>query len=182
MRTCLILGGADTLHDDLAAYAGPRDGVVACNDAGAVWPGDLDAWVSFHPRYWISKGWLAKRADAGFTPARRMFASDAKEAGKAAAETGVRIDLTEWAFPGQAVPEASITSGFFAVKVALVDLGFDQAVLCGIPMTNGPHFFDPEPWMTARRYAKRLPNIPAEYRARIRSMSGETRKFFGAPD
>lgn len=183
MSVCLVLGGAACLHDDLAAYTGPRDGVVACNDAGALWPGELDAWFSFHAPYWVKKGWLSKRSEAGLPPARRMFTCSHDDARRVSAETGLDIEQTNWAFPGQVAPDdASITSGIYAAKGALIDLGFDRAVLCGIPMTATPHFFDDAPWMSAPRYAKRLRNIPPEYRAMIRSMSGRTRDFFGAPD
>ena len=182
MRVCLILGGAECLWNDLAAFKGPWDGLVACNEAGAACPGELDGFATLHPHYWLKKGWLAQRTAAGFPPAKRLFAHDRKEVPQVEAAAGVAVTVTPWLFPGQAWPDASITSGIFAAKVALVDLGFDLGIFCGIPMTETPHFFDAEPWKTATRYAKRLPNIPAEYRNRLRSMSGATRDFFGAPD
>lgn len=81
----------------------------------------------------------------------------------------------------------------FAAKVALVDLGFDRAVLCGIPMSPMKHITGADHWHTQpdghgrrtstlpNRYLKRWRDVPQEYRDRIRSMSGATREMFGAP-
>lgn len=183
MTVALVLGGAATLNADIAKYDGPADVIVACNDAGVEWSGPLDAWVSLHANYFrripvhgedrSRPGWIERRAEKGYAPAERFYSNNARGMG--------RIILTPWQFPGQHKPEASLTSGLFAAKVALVDLACDRAVLCGIPMDVMPHFFDREDWQSATRYRKRLPNIPAEYRDRIRSMSGHTREFFGAP-
>jgi hypothetical protein len=183
MTTALVLGGAACLQEDLDAYSGPIDAVVACNDAGAIWPRHLDAWVTLHPYYWLSKGWLAAREQAGFSPAAKLIASSPKDVAKMRSQDGLDITTSDWLFPGtdEASKDASMTSGIYAAKVALVDLGHDRAVLCGIPLSPIPHFFDVMPWKSADRYAKRLPRIPAEFRSRIRSMSGFTRGFFGAP-
>ncbi len=184
MTTCLVLGGAACLQADIDAHTGPIDAVVACNDAGTIWPGELDAWVSIHANYFHKKGWLSQRAANGFAPARGYFTNREKFAEDFRRDVALPITVTDWWFPGQACIEdgATITSGFLAAKVALVDLGFDRVVLCGIPLTRQPHFFDKEAWGHAEKYAKRLPNIPDEYRARIRSMSGATREHFGAPE
>lgn len=181
MRTCLVLGGAECLHDDMRAYSGPIDGVVACNEAGAETE-RLDAWVTLHPINWIKKGWLAAREANGY-PDAPLYTHDPRHAPE-----GTR--QTEYCFPGQ---EHSGSSGMFAAKVALVDLGFDRAVLCGIPMSPMPHFHGAEHWHTqpdARgkrtsdipaRYLKRWRDVPQEYIDRIRSMSGATRDLLGAP-
>lgn len=171
VATALIAGGAACLWDDLAAYDGPVDGVVACNDAGAEIE-DLTAWVSLHPDCFARKGWLAKREAKGWPPVP-LYGHKA--------ERGSPCGMieTDWAFPGQ---EHSGSSGMYAAKVALVDLGFDRAVLCGVPMSPTPHFFGGEPWMVANRYLKRWALVPEEYRERVRSMSGATRDLLGAPD
>jgi len=74
MKTALVLGGASCLWDDIRAYTGPVDGCVACNDAGAEWPGDLNGWASLHPQFFIRKGWLEKRQGP---PPKRIFAHHA---------------------------------------------------------------------------------------------------------
>lgn len=171
-----MLGGAASLHDDIAAYDGPVDGVVACNDAGAIWPGDLDAWVSLHSQFFARKGWLAKRAQAGLPPARAIYSHDF---GHKDAPTGPNVRRTHCQFPGV---EVGGSSGLFAAKVALIDLGFERAVLCGIPISPTPHFFDDVPWKDAEGMRSRWLAIPDEYRARMRSMSGWTRTLLGGPD
>lgn len=178
MATCLILGSADCLHDDLARYAGPVDGCVACNDAGAEWPGRLDAWVTLHPSHWVHKGWLAARRRNGYPDALELRTNNTADVKNLFAANGIEAVQTEYCFPGQ---EHSGSSGMFAAKVALIDLGFERAVLCGIPMTPTPHFYGGPAWDVAGRYLQRWRDVPAEYKDRIRSMSGATRELLGAP-
>lgn len=181
MRTCLVLGGADTLHDDLARYSGPVDGVVACNDAGAEWSGRLDAWVSLHPRFFEAKGWRERRAERGYPAAAGHYCH-------ASAKEPVAADVirTAMELPGQA-EMFSGSSGLFAAKVALIDLGFDMAVLCGVPMTAAPHFHGADHWTSARGKSPALGfrrawlQVAPEYRGRMRSMSGWTRILLGGP-
>lgn len=177
MKTALVLGGASCLWDDIRAYTGPVDGCVACNDAGAEWPGDLDGWVSLHPQYFTRKGWLEKRQGP---PPKRIFAHTA--AGTKTVQLGrypAEIEFTDYAFPGE---HRSGSSGLFAAKVALVDLGFDRAVLCGIPLDKRPHFFDGDDWKAAEGFRSAWLNIPGNYRDRMRSMSGWTRTLLGSPE
>lgn len=172
MKTALCLGGGDSLFDDIASYRGPIDGVIACNDAGVEWDGDLDAWVSLHPEKFQS-AWLKKRREAGRTPPRMLVAHRQPKP-----HICPILDLvTDYVFPGQ---KNTGSSGLFTAKVALVDLDFDRVVLCGIPMTQTPHFFDGKPWRSAESYQKQWLTIPPPYRARMRSRSGWTRAFLGA--
>jgi len=83
------------------------------------------------------------------------------------------------------------TSGLYAVKIALL-LGYKKIIVCGVPMDNGGHYYDPKdssilnhtvrfasnkssitPW---RDLAKR--EIPQQ---RVRSMSGNTASILGKP-
>lgn len=181
MTTCLVLGGADCLHADLDAYTGPIDGVVACNDAGAEWAGDLDGWVSLHPRYFQIKSWRQARADKGYPPARRHFGHMDAQKIKDGAGLTCDVKFTEYRFPGQ---DKSGSSGLFAAKVALIDLGFDRVVFCGVPMTEAPHFWDVDraPWKVADGFRRQWLTVPEEYRARMRSMSGWSRVLLGPPE
>lgn len=182
MKTCLCLGGADTLFSDIEAYTGPVDGVVACNDAGAHWPGDLDAWVSMHPRYFVTKNWHRDRIRRGYSEPKRILAPPVMEKEVLASPYPLmrRVEFSDQYFPES--PGGS--SGLFAAKVALIDLGFDLAVLCGIPMTVRPHFWDDKKvdWHVAHQYQRAWTKIPAQYRDRMRSMSGWTRVLLGAPE
>lgn len=175
MSICLVLGGGDTLHADLDAYTGPIDGVVTANDAVAEWPGGVDAAVSLHPGYFLSKGWLRKREERGYAPPKRLIGHEEWKRG--GAPEG--LELTEYRFPGV---EKSGSSGLFAAKVALIDLGFERVVFCGVPLTVTPHFFGGDPWKFAENYRRVWLTLPDEYRNRMRSMSGWTRVYLGAPE
>ena len=178
MTVALVLGGARCVYADVeAALAlGHFDGVVACNDITTRWPGPLAAAVSKHPERWA--GWLNQRADAGHAPPARIFAH--LEVRNATPKALRHVtDFTEFRFPGQT---GTGSSGLFALKVALVDLGFDRAVLCGVPIsemaghvTNGPV------WSDAPHYREAWTEAAPEIIGRARSMSGWTRDLLGAP-
>jgi len=65
-------------------------------------------------------------------------------------------------------------SGWFATKIAS-ELGYQSIVLCGIPMDNQPKFYEDK--MTNCKLKDYLwEDLPQE---RIRSLSGNTKKYFG---
>lgn len=175
MTVALVLGGGDCVWDDVnaALEVGEFDGVVACNDAGAAWPGRLDGWVSLHSdRFAI---WSRRRERARLQPADRLFGHK-----EAAREGRPAVTYTEFRFPGQ---ENSGSSGLFALKVALIDLGFDRAVLCGVPMSvEHRHFFEDQPWRGAINHRRGWGQAMPQIKDRARSMSGWTKEQLGAPD
>lgn len=164
MRTCLILGGGrDVYSDHKAALAlGDFAGAVIVNLVGRAWPQPLDAWVSLHGDK-LKRPWRAGREMRGLPPHRRLLS----------------MDDCDHRFPGQDLPGSS---GLFAVKVALDELSFDRAVLCGVPLTLTPHFDDFEPWRYAENYhagwRQALPHIAD----RVRSVGGWTETLLGRPD
>lgn len=168
MRTALCLGGAASLHDDIAALPIAFDGVVACNNAGIIWPGNLDAWVSLHPDKLSS--WAERRHAAGHPPPARLVGHEA---------AAVVTHVSHFNFRGCA---GSGSSGLFAVKVALEDLGFDRAVLCGIPLDGRAHFFAVPRWKDFKSFRSAWCELPSAITCRIRSMSGWTRDLLGSPD
>lgn len=179
MTTCLVLGGAACVWDDVAAYKGPVDGVVACNDVGAEWPGELDGWASLHPNKFIQAGWIAKREANGYPPAKRIF-GHARSVQRMRRELlpenieAPATDLTEKLGSG--------SSGLFAAEVALCELRFDRVVLCGVPLDRAPHFFGGPDWDQHDRFRRRWIKLPEEARNRMGSMSGWTRELLGGPD
>ena len=173
MRTALVLGGASCLWDDVQGYVGPVDGVVACNDAGYAWPGALDAWVSLHGDH-LRDRWVPERRRRGFPPARRTICQNQSAPNNA---RGLEQTAHEF-FPHQ----GGGSSGLFAAKVALIDLGFDRVVLCGVPLTRTPHFHNATPWPAVEGFKPAWLNLPEATRSRMRSMSGWTRHLLGAPD
>lgn len=169
MKTALCLGGAASLFEDIELCPVAFDGVVACNEAGVEWEGELDAWVSLHRDK--MGPWRARRERRGHPVAKCHVVTPG--------EHERRFDLvTESRFPGMS---RDGSSGMFTAKVALCDLGFDRVVLCGVPLTRTPHFFPTQPWSAALGYRKTWSSIPEEYRARMRSMSGWTRVLLGSP-
>lgn len=178
MRAALVLGGAGNVWDDVdaALSLGEFAGVVACNDVGASWPGHLDAWVSLHAeKFGI---WATQRTAAGYPPAGVILAHN-EQCGRKGLPLCVS-GRTEFRFPGQ---RETGSSGLFALKVALVDMGFDKAVLCGVPMDAAPgHFFDPAAWRGAVSHRRGWHEVLPAIQHKARSMSGWTRDLLGAPD
>lgn len=176
MRTALVLGGSRTVWTDLDAALdlGEFAGVVAANDIAADWPGSLDGAASLHPDFWPR--WIARRASKGFAPIPVTFGPDAFFGRKALPPS---VSLTPFTFPGQT---RSGSSGLFALKVALIDLGFDRAVLCGVPMSDTEGHIVSGSWRGAETmqagWVEALPAI----RDRARSMSGFTAELLGKPD
>lgn len=177
MRTALVLGGAACVTEDVdAALAlGEFQGVVGCNDVGIAWPGRMAAWVSLHSEK--LGHWSGQRAMLGLPTHTALYGhrDERRERPKTPS-----VVLTDFLFEGQT---DTGSSGLFALKVALVDLGFDRAVVCGCPMTPaGRHFFDDTAWAGAaahrRGWSQALPMI----KDRTRSMSGWTATLLGLPD
>lgn len=176
MSVALVLGGAACLWSDLdAALAlGEFDAVIACNDAAASWPGRLDAAVSLHPEKFGL--WMTRRVATGYRMPERTFSFRAPNGGKGQYVT----HQTPYQFPGQT---QTGSSGLFALKVALTDLGCDRAVLCGIPLTaDQAHFFDPKTWRAATSYRDGWKQALPQIKHRARSMSGWTAELLGQPD
>ena len=171
MRTALVLGGANTVWADVQAALeiGEYSSVVGCNDVGIVWPGVMDAWVSLHG--YNLRAWANRRQSKGLPPHAALYGH---------AEAPAVTHVTPYKFPGQ---DHSGSSGLFALKVALIDLGFDRAVLCGIPMSpEGNHFFDPRAWEGAGHHQIAWLECQSQIKDRVRSMSGWTANLLGRPD
>lgn len=171
MSVALVLGSAQCVDDDIARAAaiGEFDGVVACNGMIERWPVRLDAAVTLHPEK--LNEWLWRRQDNGYPPPRCVVTSDRYECASADIKTAPRM-------PGQT--EAG-SSGLFAVKVALCDLGYDKVICCGIPLTSMPHAGDIEPWSVAALYRGGWVQAMEFMKRRVRSMSGWTADFLGQP-
>ena len=172
-RFCLVLGSARTAIEDIQAAKDlvRYEGLVVCNDMIARWPGPVTAAVSLHAEKMAE--WLRRRKGAGHPVPARVFVPDRAAARYPAGEA------TGSLLPGQS---NSGSSGLFAVKVALVDLGFDKAVCAGIPMTLTAHLGDREPWSGAERHRAGWKEAEVFLRRRVRSMSGWTKMLLGAPD
>ncbi len=179
MTTALVLGGGACVWRDVeAALAlGQFDLVVTCNDVTALWPGPIDAAVSLHAEKWPL--WIEQRDRRGHARPKRIFGHTVftKSTLK---RPDLELNFADHCFPGQV---DSGSSGLFAVKAALVDLGADLAVCCGIPMDEAEgHYFDPKRWGGAASHRRGWKQAMPHLLGRVRSMSGWTRKMLGPPD
>jgi len=199
MRTAYVLGGASCLWDDLQICLrdqvvpdglglGVRplhddEGYIAVNDAGTIFPRDLTAWCTLHRAF--LKDWRRRRNLHGYTAPGKLFSTLGPN-DKPPPNSTVRY--IEPFFEGQT---HSGSSGLFAVKVALEELGFGRVILCGVPMMPTPHFFKSSQdhaldngeygWRDAESYRQGwLEALPA-MKGRVFSMSGWTKELLGAP-
>lgn len=179
MRTALVLGAAACVWDDVEAARrfGPFAGAVGCNDLGVVWPGRLDAWVTLHAD--LFGGYVSQRQARGLPPHHRLLVKQnalESEPKLSPAVTGG----TDPMFPGQTF---SGTSGLFAAKVALIDLGYDRAILCGMPISDEMGHLEnaTKPWVGAVVHRQGWLQALPEIKDRVRSMSGWTQGLLGAP-
>jgi len=170
MRSALILGGASSVWEDSAKALDlfRPDLTIAVNDMIGAWAEHLDIAATLHPEF--LHRWLNERRRSGFNEPQTWAHKASGPNGKVDA----RIDRTTDDWAG--------SSGLFAVKVAL-ECGCDRIVLAGVPMSaDGAHFFDAAKWKEANAYHKAWLNHQAELAPFVRSMSGQTMTWFGAPD
>lgn len=179
MTSLVVCGGAHTIWDDLDALSGLRGAhwlpntltgggcaVMAVNDIGMYLPFHVEHWYSNHGKN--LKAWQAVR-ELHFSPAKRLHTT-----ARAASNAG--LDVERWDTP------SSGSSGLCACWVADA-LGYSEIVLCGVPLDNGPHFFDRR--STNFEYQGNdtvLAQLARELGSKLRSLSGRTRDAFGPPD
>lgn len=167
----LVLGGSARVWEDAEAARAlaPDAPVVAVNDAIPRWEGDLAAAVTLHAEKLAD--WIAARRAAGLPEPVRFITMDDKR-------RPAWAEVVPHHFEGQA---SLGSSGLFAVKVALHELGADGVILCGIGMDPTPHFVRGGEWRSAPRFRRGWVEVMPALRDRVRSMSGWTRERLGAP-
>lgn len=90
-------------------------------------------------------------------------------------------------------PTGGHATSALGATLAGVAMGYKQVVLCGVPLDNGPHNGEP-PWRKCRfidsEVASQINGDPNRYwqkardmvfKGRVRSMSGRTMEWLGAP-
>lgn len=181
MTVCLVVGSADCVEDDLNRL-GNRviNGTIAVNQAGAWLPRRLNAWASMHPQYCKLKGWIEDREAAGLHPAEKYYCHK----GASRHEMVPFFQQTLMSFPGQP-PHTCGSSGLFAAKVALYDLGFDEVIFCGVPIEERPHRNGLSHWVgddqTVGAFRSAWLSLRSQDRNRMSSMSGWTKGLLGEP-
>jgi hypothetical protein len=161
-----VLGGARGVWAELhtlEAMLGRRpDLIVGTNDAGAIHPGRLDAWVTLHHERFAE--WRRRRVG---NRDYRAFVH--------APLSGLEAEVVRERWSG--------SSGLFAAQIALQELGARRVVLCGCPLSpEAAHFFNSAPWTDADIFRRGFEAALPVIRDTVRSMSGWTRELLGAPD
>lgn len=166
-RTALVMAGGERVREDVAEALKlfKPDLMIAVNDFGSEWRGTVDHWVSNHPEKMAR--WIEKRASNGFAPAERIWTVTHKAEG--------------YSFEHVVNPGGS--SSATAVAVAR-EMGAERIVLCGVPLTSTPHFFDDVPWSSKEvaHYQRAWQRQKKEMIKDVRSLSGGfTENLLGRP-
>jgi len=178
----VICGDGQCLWDDLEQFGCRSDDeggsvkrsgwdFMCVNMAGSKFPGVVEHWFS-------NSGYLIER----------FFSVRRQEYPRHWTVNHLHA-LTEWESPH---PSPHVwpwtghgTSGLGAVITGLW-LGYDNIVLCGIPLDNRPHNGEP-PWRKTnfvnevRGDQKHWMKVADRFSGRVTSMSGQTRAWFGHP-
>lgn len=166
-----VLGSARGVWEDLAASPCQAAPTIAANVAGCFAPRLLH-WVSVHreifPACWPLRC-LTLSEDHGNKLGRGPVFTHAWR------HAGERVD---YAWLSEVVPD---TSGCLAAMLAL-HFGYAPVVLCGIPLDDSGRFHAPHD--EERSYPETNDTwawLREKHGDRLRSMSGRTRDWFGAP-
>jgi hypothetical protein len=163
----LIIGCADTKDADVANAAGKYDDVMALNEAGMFHAGTH--WASLHPEI-MWPGLLHWRQVCLSATHVHLHAQSNNSGGGPVGSA--------WQ-----IPNPGGTTGMWSCLVGLA-LGYSEIVLAGCPLEGGyffggdlycPHGDDqvqPTVWAQAER---------EWFHGRVKSMSGRTREWLGAP-
>lgn len=165
----VILGGARCVWDDaraaLAMIGDQPAMVVATNQAGVRYPGDLDAWASLHPDFFANA--LPRRVRAGLN--KPLVYAPAKHPDTPC----IKAVASRW----------DGSSSLYAAQVALKQLKVTKVILCGAPLdSDAGHIAVPGPWSDPEQYRAGFVAALPEIEGRVRSMAGWTADTLGRPD
>jgi len=169
MSVALVVGSAECLWDDSekALRLFTPDAYFVINDSIPVWPLRVDYACSLH----IDKmpNWINRR--------REKNGNDDFEIWSHRPNKQPIKDRTV-----KATPDLQGSSSLFAVKVAIMQLQFDAAVLVGIPLeANAGHIIRHKPWNSVRMFYKGWEKQFDVLKNKVRSPSGWTKNKFGEP-
>lgn len=175
----IVVGSGRGAWDDLGK-AGSGD-VMCINDMIMHYPGDVHHICSCDGPM-LSKWWAARRP-----PYKKMFPVNPRFHTVDNDQTGLDKNIELWPFSGGG------TSGLFACFVGL-GLGYDEIVLCGVPIDNSGHYWEDPNGKTnfQREIADKHGRIRGDGRrfwgnaaekfdGRVKSMSGFTKELLGSP-
>ena len=161
-RQLLVLGGADCVWEDLKAFGPVSCDVMVINDMGCDYPGIIKYWVTLHPEKF--DGWRSRRR------------------GNQDYETwahSVIVRSKAYDVVNKTTKDWGGSSGLFAAKVGL-ELGYDHITLCGCPMTETPHYFQPNrSWKDCSSFIPGWTKNLDAIKGKVFSMSGWTKEILG---
>lgn len=179
-RIAVVCGNAQGVFEEYETVSECNPVVFAVNDVGVYLP-KVDHWVSYHS----DKLKVWEQAKLTGTVAEKRWTSHT------GGTRGADADYNWWGLEPTTFP----LSGQLAMLIAFL-MGAERIILCGCPNNGTPRFFESAPRVdgfkygagdtqsdkavitTYERECKRVP----ELKARVRSMSGWTYKFFGGLD
>lgn len=182
MKRALIVGSAPCVFDDL--MDAPRWPIIAINYSGLRNTGPIEMWVSLHFR--LLAQLIQQRYDNGGDMNFEAYSRIPHQTtGYIQAAGGVKI------LPAACGRVGNGSSGLLAVMQA-IDRGYDQLILCGIPL-EGSETLQANDKVEQRTRGRRGMDAFERFRhpwklnedlirRHVRSMSGWTREYFGGPD
>lgn len=192
MRNLLVVGGARCVWDDLAAFRElriPAD-VMGVNWTALFYPGVLHHMVSMHGPgliYFAAfrrqfRG-ICVKGHKGLHSGIQMFTKEPEAFICHGPSAGTGIDRVWSPANAFATTMHGGSSGCYAAAIGLA-LEYDRVILAGCPADDTGNFYDP-PWINDNFTGKRKVWEKADalvFKGRVKSMSGWTRKRFGAPE
>lgn len=164
-KRAIILGSGNTLQSDLASIGNMTDGaaIIVVNHTGFKYPIHADYWITLHPECW--EKWLPMRKDAGYNMDFKSIGYNSTNQ----TPKGMDRGSSDWAG----------MTGLFAVKCAFEE-GFEEVILCGVPMTPTPYFWGTKLHYEIEAYQKGWENHLSELKGRVYSQSGWTKQLLGS--
>lgn len=165
-RSCLIIGGAACVWDDLQKVPHGIYDKMVVNDIGCYLDWPIDHWVSMHAKYLVM--WMRLRRGHCLAFGDKFLSHTHRSQESVTCAWHLN---NPWPY-----------SGMFAIQVAIA-LGYEKILLAGVPQDGTLRFFDP-PWTkqnhadTNKSLMQNCSLLPEVMRC-TRSMSGWTKDFFG---
>jgi len=171
MTSALVIGCASCVWEDAekAMKLFKPDMIVAVNHIGIDWPDRVDHWATCHVD--LFPAWMEQRAAKGYEPAGQLWTNNTKIGQLPPELKGLGIKGVEY-WDG--------SSGALGA-LAAIEAGADRVVLAGVPLTNGPHYYEGDHFTWDATYQRMWNYNYLKFDDKVRSVSGWTRELLGQP-